>query len=48
MLVAAQREAESLSDQSLSDDLLQVSIELGRIVKAAEQQRYRRPNLKIL
>lgn len=44
MLAQAQREAESLVDQTLSDDLLDVCLRLQAIVRACEQKRYRSPS----
>lgn len=43
-LAQAQREAESLRDQSLADDLLRINLELGAIVEAAGRNRYKSPN----
>lgn len=44
MLARATREAEAMVDQTLADDLQEVTMRLAAIVRAAEQRRYRSPD----
>lgn len=43
MLGYAQREAEAMVNQDLADDLLEVLLRLGAIVRSLERNRYRSP-----
>lgn len=46
-MAALTREAESLRDQELADDLNEVLVLLTRIAEHSERNRYRSPNLKL-